>query len=57
MNTYKIRVVAEYIYEVEAESLKKAKAEIWKYEDYAHWPLVYSIKVKEVGEEDTEEGE
>jgi hypothetical protein len=58
MNTYKVRVVVEYNYEVEAESLKEARAEGWKYEDYAPpCPLVYSIKAEEVEEEDTEEGE
>lgn len=57
MNTYNVRVVVEYDYEVEAESLKEAEAEGWKYENYAPWASVYSIKVEEVEEEDTEEGE
>jgi hypothetical protein len=55
MPKYDVRVVVEYMYEVEADSEEAAEAEGWNYEDYAHHGQVDSIDVDEIPEEDEED--
>lgn len=52
MPMYDVKVVVEYMYEVEADNEGDAEAEGWNYEDYAHSGEVYSIEVDEQPEEE-----
>jgi hypothetical protein len=54
MPMYDIKVVVEYMYEVEAENEAEAEEQGWHYEDYAYSGEVYSIDVDEKPEEDEE---
>jgi hypothetical protein len=54
MPMYDVKVVVEYMYEVEAENEKQAEEQGWMYEDYAYAGEVYSIDVDEKPEEDEE---
>lgn len=47
MPTYDIKVIVEYNYEVEAETLEEAEEQGWEYEDYSYSAEVYSIEVTE----------
>jgi hypothetical protein len=47
MPTFDIKVVVEYMYEVEAEDEAAAEELGWHYEDYAYSGEVYSIDVDE----------
>ncbi len=47
MPMYDIKVVVEYMYEVEAEDEAAAEELGWHYEDYAYSGEVYSIDVDE----------
>jgi hypothetical protein len=47
MPTYDVKVIVEYMYEVEAENEKQAEEQGWMYEDYAYAGEVYSIDVDE----------
>ena len=58
MNTYAIKTVVEYYFEVEAEDEKAAEELGWHYEDYAFGGEVYSIDVDFMSsDEEDEEGE
>jgi hypothetical protein len=52
MPMYDVKVIVEYMYEVEAENEAQAEEQGWMYEDYAYSGEVYSIKVNEKEEED-----
>lgn len=54
MATYRLGVVVEYDYEVEADSLEEAKEQGWDYENFAHFASVYSVDVYEVDDEEEE---
>jgi hypothetical protein len=56
MPIYDVKVVVEYMYEVEADNEAEAEEQGWHYEDHAYSGEVYSIKVDEK-EEDEEEDE
>ena len=47
MPMYDIKVIVEYMYEVEAENETEAEEQGWHYEDYAYSGEVYSIEVDE----------
>ena len=47
MPMYDIKVIVEYMYEVEADNEVEAEEQGWYYEDYAYSGEVYSIKVDE----------
>ena len=47
MPTYDIKVVVEFNYEVEADSIAEAEEQGWKWEDYAMYGEVYSIDADE----------
>jgi hypothetical protein len=55
MPTYRVNVVVEYDYEVEAENLEEAEEQGWYYADHSYHADVYSIKVDEVPEVDEED--
>ena len=55
MPMYDVKVIVEYMYEVEAENEKQAEEQGWMYEDYAYAGEVYSIDVDEKPEEDEED--
>ena len=57
MPMYDIKVIVEYMYEVEAENENQAEEQGWHYEDYAYSGEVYSIQIDEKEEEDEEEEE
>ena len=50
--TYSVRVMVEYIYDVEANSYDEASELGWDYENYPYSASVYSIDVDELPEED-----
>lgn len=52
MPTYDIKVIVEYMYEVEADNEKQAEEQGWMYEDYAYSGDVYSIDVSEKEEDE-----
>jgi len=52
MPTYDIKVIVEYMYEVEADNEKQAEEQGWMYEDYAYSGDVYSIEVSEKEEDE-----
>jgi hypothetical protein len=52
MPMYDIKVVVEYMYEVEADNEAEAEALGWHYEDHAYSGEVYSIKVDEQEEDE-----
>ena len=52
MPTFDIKVVVEYMYEVEAEDVSAAEELGWHYEDYAYSGEVYSIDVDEQEEDE-----
>jgi hypothetical protein len=54
MPMYDIKVVVEYMYEVEAENEQEAEEQGWLYEDHAYAGDVYSIDVEEQEEEAVE---
>ena len=55
MPMYDVKVIVEYMYEVQAENESQAEEQGWMYEDYAYSGEVYSIKVDEKEEEDEED--
>ena len=55
MPVYYVKVVVEYMYEVEAENEIEAEEQGWHYEDYAYSGEVYSIKVDEQEEDEEDE--
>jgi hypothetical protein len=55
MPVYDVKVVVEYMYEVEAENEIEAEEQGWHYEDYAYSGEVYSIKVDEQEEDEEDE--
>jgi hypothetical protein len=55
MATYDVKVIVEYMYEVEADSLEEAEAQGWQYEDYSHFADVYSIDVTQTSDDEDEE--
>ena len=55
MPMYDIKVIVEYMYEVEAENEAQAEEQGWHYEDYAYSGEVYSIKVIKVDEQEEDE--
>jgi len=54
MPNYRVNVVVDYDYEVEADSYEEAEKMAWAYENYAYYASVYSI---DIYEDETEEGE
>ena len=54
MPMYDVKVIVEYMYEVEADNEAAAEEQGWMYEDYAYAGEVYSIDVDEKPEEDEE---
>lgn len=57
MATYDVKVIVEYMYEVEADSPEEAKEQGWQYEDYAHFADVYSIDVTQTSDDEEDEDE
>ena len=57
MPNYSVRVVVEYIYDVEADNKEAAEEMGWQYEDYPYAGSVYSIDVDEEPEVDEDEEE
>jgi proline racemase len=55
MPIYDVKVVVEYMYEVEADNEAEAEEQGWMYEDYAYSGEVYSIKVDEQEEDEEDE--
>lgn len=55
MPTYRVNVVVEYDYEVEADTLEEAEEQGWYYADHAYHADVYSIDVTEIPEDDENE--
>jgi hypothetical protein len=55
MPIYDVKVVVEYMYEVEADNAVEAEEQGWHYEDYAYSGEVYSIKVDEQEEDEEDE--
>lgn len=51
INRYSVKVIVEYVYDVEAKTAEEADKEGWNYEDYPYSASVYSIDV-ELEEED-----
>jgi hypothetical protein len=47
---YEVKVIVEYIYEVEADSEEQAEQEGWNYEEYKWNADVYSIKTELIEE-------
>ena len=47
MPTFDVKVIVEYMYEVEADNAELAEEQGWFYEDYAYSGEVYSIEVDE----------
>jgi hypothetical protein len=47
MPTYDVKVIVEYMYEVEAENETEAEELGWHYEDHGYSGEVYSIEVDE----------
>lgn len=54
MPTYDVKVIVEYNYEVEADTLEEAEKQGWMYEDYSYSGEVYSIDVDEQPEPEVE---
>jgi hypothetical protein len=55
---YRINVVVEYDYEIEADSLEEAQQEVDNYPDYAYNAQIYSSEIEVIDEgEDEEESE
>lgn len=54
MPTYDVKVIVEYNYEVEADTLEEAEEQGWMYEDYSYSGEVYSIDVDEQPEPEVE---
>lgn len=57
MPQYEIKVVVEYNYDIEAESLEEAKAMGYEFDEHAFSADVLSIDVAEVAEEVEDEDE
>jgi hypothetical protein len=57
MPIYDVKVIVEYMYEVEADNEEQAEEQGWHYEDYAYSGEVYSIEVDEQPEEEEEDEE
>jgi hypothetical protein len=57
MATYDVKVIVEYMYEVEADSPEEAEEQGWQYEDYAHFADVYSIDVTQTSNDEDDEDE
>ena len=57
MATYDIKVIVEYNYEVEADSVESAEMQGWEYEDYSHFAEVYSIETTLTSDDEEEEEE
>lgn len=57
MPIYDVKVVVEYMYEVEADNVEEAEKQGWHYEDYAYSGEVYSIRVDEQEEDEEDEEE
>jgi hypothetical protein len=55
MATYDVKVIVEYNYEVEADSVEKAEEQGWEYEDYSHFAEVYSIETTLTSDDEDEE--
>jgi hypothetical protein len=55
MPIYDVKVVVEYMYEVEADNEAEAEEQGWHYEDYAYSGEVYSIEIDEQPEEEEDE--
>ena len=56
MARYDVKVVVEYYYEVEADSIEEAEEMGYDYEEYQHCGQVDSISVEEI-EEDEDDAE
>jgi hypothetical protein len=58
LGLYRINVVVEYDYEVEADSIEEAQEEVFNYSDYAFNAAIYSSDVDEIESDfDEEESE
>lgn len=57
MGLYNVKVVVEYEYEVEADTLEEAEKQGFDYEEYGYTAEVYSIDAEELPEEDEDEDE
>ena len=55
MPMYDVKVIVEYMYEVEADNEAEAVEQGWHYEDYAYSGEVYSIDVDEQPEPEEED--
>ena len=51
MKTYRINVVVDYDYEVEAESLEEAEKMAWQYQEFPFHASVYSVDIYEENDE------
>jgi hypothetical protein len=54
MKTYDVKVIVEYMYEVDVESEEEAQELGWQYEDYAHFAEVYSIETTLISDDEDE---
>lgn len=55
MGLYNVKVVVEYEYEVEADSLEEAEKQGFDYEEWSYLGEIYSIDAEELPEPDEEE--
>ena len=55
MATYDVKVIVEYNYEVEADSMEEAEELGWQYEDFAFSGEVYSISTTQTSDDEDEE--
>ena len=54
MATYDVKVIVEYMYEVDVESEEEAQELGWQYEDYSHFAEVYSIETTLISDDEDE---
>jgi hypothetical protein len=54
MKTYDVKVIVEYMYEVDVESEEEAQELGWQYEDYSHFAEVYSIETTLTSDDEDE---
>jgi hypothetical protein len=55
MPTYDVKVIVEYMYEVEAENEQEAEEQGWQYEDYRGFADVYSIDITQTSSDEDED--
>jgi hypothetical protein len=57
MGLYNVKVVVEYEYEVEADSLEEAEKQGFEYEEYSYTGDIYSIDAEELPSDEEDEDE